>query len=321
MHPIQQASEAFVCKRCSHFDDPKWLDIPPPTAVFSHPALHRAAKWVMQQYVQIPHLVTLVRRHCQNPYDVHAQAQVHELIDTLRYRDRQIDMVLTKHISDRKEILNEPHVWQQPTLDLLRPQAYRFSCLQTYNMCIRYWTVRIWLCGLARTVYYMALNSNDDYFGSRLPLTSLSMDISTLNLQDIDAALNLIMCVPFGLGLSDSRSKMASESSIPRDILRSNRALISLRLILCLQISFGSWHHLEQRLSLESPRTPINTIDAESRLEVSQVQKVKKWVLRTLNALQDVWQIRPSLYEEMERKAGIIAGGAYDGDISHWYTP
>ncbi|KAF2100185.1 hypothetical protein NA57DRAFT_73798 [Rhizodiscina lignyota] len=268
----------------------------------------------MQQNIQLPGPMTLVRHYCEAPNDDDTWASVHELADAFGARDSQINMVVQQHIYYGHEISVEQCVWPQCILGLFKSQAYRMASIQTYNLCIQYWTTRVWFCGLIQTIHSEDLRNHRGR-GALFSQSSSSTDASTLYLDDIDAAVNLIMCIPFALGLLDSTPGTVCEFVFPDEIPHQELLLLPLRLVICLQISFGSWHRLEKRLGHGPSGILSSALDAGIGLDVGQVQHIKKWLLKIIIEMQNMWQIRPSVYEELEHKVEMMAGGTFDESV------
>lgn len=303
--------EAIVSNRSSHFDDPYWLRVSPPRGLFKA-SLDGAAQSVMQQCVELPRLMVLLRCHLEEPHDDELRACVLDLLNLLRSRDSKINATLQECIVSEDEICLVSFSWPQDTPDVIDPRAYRMASVQVYHLCIQYWMTRIWLRGLMQRLHSAA--TQDHNLGSCSLVRPLLGD-DELYSDEIEAAINLAKCFPFAFGRLNSIGRTVSSSS--RSLLPPQRELLGfpLRLALSLQISFGTWHRLEQRLLHEPLNSSLAATDGRFHLDIDKVRHVKSWLLKRIHECQKMWHIRFSLYEELERKVEIMAGAPFDPSV------
>lgn len=304
-----QVADALMTNRPSLFNEPFWLAVFPPLGLFRDAALDRTAQLIMQQMVQIPRLVLLVRAYSANPFDVNRQVEILELIRHLREHDLQIESDLETLMSGKDGTKLEPYTWIESAPDLVPSKAYRFPSIQLFNLAVRHWLTRVLLCGMIETVHSVYFRDS----GCCTPLFPQPFSLfalPTIQSQDVEAATNIAMCLPYAFDVFAQRSPRAPVYQKQASASRDPLPLLPLRLLLSLQISFGSWHRLEKRLVKSISQAPSEA--GPRNVELLQAQKTKIWVIQHVNHIQSLWNFQHSTYESMERKMEILAGGRYE---------
>lgn len=213
----------------------------------------------------------LVRHLTANPGD----DIIHEEVSVL------VESMFTSDIRLKVTNLMQHCVTTMPTTILENqgyvPESYTFESVQVFELLVRYWTVRIFLCGLIQT-----------HFAISTP-TALSFDLHAAQEHDIESAVNIAKALDYA---------STSCPSFP---------LIALRLLLPLQISFGAWHRLELRSLRKAREFSDTTGSIDSDLQYARA--MKRWCMEVIGGIQDKWgPLRTSAYEDMEAKSEAFAG-------------
>ncbi|KAH8894826.1 hypothetical protein GQ53DRAFT_762232 [Thozetella sp. PMI_491] len=271
---IADATAAILGGRNSVFDDPAWLDIPPPqTSTKSCPRSDVAWQYIMRTFIRVPRLVRLVRKAREAPGDVAARERAQLLATELFESDLE---EWVQEITNAGAIMTWPNV--RPDIDPYGPECFNFASPRLFILLTTYWMTRIFICGCVQTLCDMAPLSNLDQMFNQ----------EAARAEDVRAATNIAMCAQYALKTSPI---------LP---------VVPLRLQMPTLISFGAWHRLETRelmLRITGNDTPA------SNAEGAHATSMKLWCVRLSCDISSKWNGVLTGVQDLEEKTESLSGG------------
>ncbi|KAF2268691.1 hypothetical protein CC78DRAFT_565178 [Lojkania enalia] len=139
-------TEAVLTGTNSAFDFPEWLSSPLPEHVLDDPAHQKVCHAVIQQIVQIPRLICLVRRLQDDQSNIEVKNKTLSLAETLY--NSNVDSLVDEMLQIHAESV------ETKTLDLscCFPQSLKYGNIHVFETLTRYWYCRILIVGLCRTL-------------------------------------------------------------------------------------------------------------------------------------------------------------------------
>ena len=148
-------------------------------------------------------------------------------------------------------------------------QSFQFPSLAAFVLATKYYTYRVLLCGLIRTLCVTGL-------------TNGMFREEEVRREDISAATSIAMCVEYALGPPNPHP------------------IVAMRLFLPMQMAFGTWHRLQQAESTKGLFTTPRYKKAVA---------LKHWSIGIARRVDHMWGNFPTDYYQMERTVERFAGG------------
>ena len=223
--------------------------------------LHNATHAVEYMLYRIPRLIRTVRQATGDTTKIDALKQAIDMAVELYYSaaDTYVRRTVAAFSITKSACSSSIAV-------LMKEHIFDFPCVQSYTLTLQYYLFRIVLCGILQTLCHT--------HASMIPI-----DLAQIQAADIEAATSIAMCTDYGL---------QAHASSP---------LVALKMIIPLQIGFGTWRRLRLR---QSSSVTVDYLYAE---------QMEWWHINTANVFDDLWHSVKTDYYRMSVIVDTWAGG------------